>query len=112
MARIPRFHRGGRGSIPRIGGGSVAQWTRRLTTNQEIPVLIPIGAYGGELFGISEQRNSPVQKASDQALRLIAGVGKNTALNRLRTEYGINTISSKTSYLRERDYIKWPILRT
>ncbi|PVU87357.1 hypothetical protein BB561_006375 [Smittium simulii] len=37
MARIPRFHRGGRGSIPRIGGGSVAQWTRRLTTNQEIP---------------------------------------------------------------------------
>ncbi|PVU93636.1 hypothetical protein BB561_003131 [Smittium simulii] len=37
MARIPRFHRGGRGSIPRIGVGSVAQWTRRLTTNQEIP---------------------------------------------------------------------------
>ncbi|PVU90318.1 hypothetical protein BB561_004932 [Smittium simulii] len=74
--------------------------------------LILIGTYGGELFGMSEQRNSLIKKVSDQVLRLIPGVGKNTVLNILRAEYGINTINSKTSCLRERAYIKLPILRT
>ncbi|PVU92657.1 hypothetical protein BB561_003710 [Smittium simulii] len=74
-------------------------------------VLILIGTYVGELFGMSEQRNSPIQKVSDQALRLIAGVGIKTALNRLRAEFVINTIKSKKSCLRERDYIKWPTSR-
>ncbi|PVU97548.1 hypothetical protein BB561_000484 [Smittium simulii] len=44
------------------------------------------GRYVRDLFGMSEQRNSPIQKVSDQVLRLIAGVGKNTAINRLRAE--------------------------
>ncbi|PVU95004.1 hypothetical protein BB561_002107 [Smittium simulii] len=49
-------------------------------------VLIPIDKYAGELFGMSEQRNSSIQKVSAQELRLISEVGKSTALNRLKTE--------------------------
>ncbi|PVU91303.1 hypothetical protein BB561_004464 [Smittium simulii] len=50
-------------------------------------VLILSGTYGGELFVMGEKRNSPIQKALAQVLRLIAGVGKNTALNRHRSEF-------------------------
>ncbi|PVU94853.1 hypothetical protein BB561_002210 [Smittium simulii] len=63
----------------------------RLKTLQS--VLISIGTYGGELFGM-------------------IGAGKNTALNRLRTEFGMNTINSNIPCLQKRAYIKWPILRT
>ncbi|PVU97667.1 hypothetical protein BB561_000412 [Smittium simulii] len=64
-------------------------------------VLIPIGTYGGELFGMT-----------DKSLRLIPNVSKATAINRLRTEFGISLINSICSRARERAYFKWPISKT
>ncbi|PVU94761.1 hypothetical protein BB561_002264 [Smittium simulii] len=90
--------------------------------NQNIPVairlkvlqsvLIPIGTYGGELFGMSEVRTRPIQIIADKSLRLIANVSKATAINRLRTEFGISSINSICSRARERAYFKWPISKT
>ncbi|PVU85853.1 hypothetical protein BB561_006890, partial [Smittium simulii] len=90
--------------------------------NQNIPaairlkvlqsVLIPIGTYGGELFGMSEVRTRPIQIITDKSLRLIANVSKATAINRLRTEFGISSINSICSRARERAYFKWPISKT
>ena len=77
-----------------------------------IKALSFFGTYGGELFGMSEQRNAPIQKVADLALRTIAGVGRNCALSRLRSEFSVNSIFTKTSCLRERAHIKWPTLRT
>ncbi|PVU95553.1 hypothetical protein BB561_001761 [Smittium simulii] len=75
-------------------------------------VLIPIGTYGGELFGMSEVRTRPIQIIADKSLRLIANVSKATAINRLRTEFGISSINSICSRARERAYFKWPISKT
>ncbi|PVU92850.1 hypothetical protein BB561_003576 [Smittium simulii] len=90
--------------------------------NQNIPaairlkvlqsVLIPIGTYGGELFGMSEVRTRPIQIIADKSLQLIANVSKATAINRLRTEFGITSINSICSRARERAYFKWPISKT
>ncbi|PVV00969.1 hypothetical protein BB560_004630, partial [Smittium megazygosporum] len=51
-------------------------------------VLIPIGTYGGELFGMSEQRCKPIQRVADNALRIIANVGKSAPMHRIRQEMG------------------------
>ncbi|PVU97308.1 hypothetical protein BB561_000626 [Smittium simulii] len=67
MARIPRFHRGGRGSIPRIGGGSVAQWTRRLTTNQEIPDEPILNTNRNMIMSLNAKLNVWAKKFGDLA---------------------------------------------
>ncbi|PVU98035.1 hypothetical protein BB561_000146 [Smittium simulii] len=101
----------------------MVQWLGFLAFTEAVGVRFPVSErlcgpmdkaldYESRDSRISEQRNSPIQKVSDQALRLIAGFGKNTALNEIRAEYGINTINSKTSCLREYAYIKWPTLST
>ncbi|OMJ14101.1 hypothetical protein AYI70_g8096, partial [Smittium culicis] len=52
-------------------------------------VLLPIGCYGGETFGMSENRCRPIQTVIDQATRMVAKVGKNAAMERIREELGI-----------------------
>ncbi|PVU89219.1 hypothetical protein BB561_005482 [Smittium simulii] len=53
-----------------------------------------------------------LDSVSDQVLRLIAEVRESNAVNRLRTEFGINTMNSKTLCSQKRAYIKWPTLCT
>ncbi|PVU88616.1 hypothetical protein BB561_005754 [Smittium simulii] len=73
---------------------------------------MPIGTYGGELFGMSEVRTRPIQIIAVKSLRLIDNVSKATAINRLRTEFGIPSINSICSRARKRAYFKWPISKT
>ncbi|PVV01414.1 hypothetical protein BB560_004167, partial [Smittium megazygosporum] len=75
-------------------------------------VLIPIGTYGGKLFGMSEQRCKPIQRVADNALRIIANVGKSAPMHRIRQEMGVTSINTRASDLRERAYFKYPTLRT
>ncbi|OMJ29826.1 hypothetical protein AYI69_g646, partial [Smittium culicis] len=46
---------------------------------------MPIGCYGGETFGMSEQRVKPIQIEIDKAIRIVARVGKSAAMERLWT---------------------------
>lgn len=75
-------------------------------------VLMPIGCYGGETFGMSEYRCTPIQNEINKAIRLVARVGKNTAMERLRNELGIKSVFLKTSVARERAFYKWKTSKT
>ncbi|OMJ11418.1 RNA-directed DNA polymerase from mobile element jockey [Smittium culicis] len=71
-------------------------------------VLMPIGCYGGEKFGMSEARCKPIQSKIDKAIRMVANVRKPAAMERIRDELGINSVFMRTSTARERAYHKWP----
>ncbi|OMJ13806.1 hypothetical protein AYI70_g1653 [Smittium culicis] len=71
-------------------------------------VLIPIGCYGGETFGMSEARCKPIQMEIDKATRMVANVGKSATVERIRDELGITSVFMCTSTARERAYHKWP----
>ncbi|OMJ09725.1 RNA-directed DNA polymerase from mobile element jockey [Smittium culicis] len=75
-------------------------------------VLMPIGCYGGETFGMSEARCKPIQSKIDKAIRLVANVGKSAAMERIRDELGISSVFMRTSTARERAYHKWPTSKT
>ncbi|OMJ23940.1 RNA-directed DNA polymerase from mobile element jockey, partial [Smittium culicis] len=75
-------------------------------------VLIPILCYGGEIFGMSATRSGTLQKVADDATRLVAGVGKSTALQRLRNELKIDDINTRVSVARERGHTKWASSKT
>ncbi|OLY82014.1 hypothetical protein AYI68_g3875 [Smittium mucronatum] len=53
-------------------------------------VLMPIGCYGRETFGMSEIRCRPIQTAIDESIRYVAKVGRNVAMDRIREELGKN----------------------
>ncbi|OMJ28512.1 hypothetical protein AYI69_g2012 [Smittium culicis] len=63
-------------------------------------VLLPIGCYGGETFGMSENRCRPIQTVIDQATRMVAKVGKNAAMKWIREELGISSVFLRTSTAR------------
>ncbi|OMJ29369.1 RNA-directed DNA polymerase from mobile element jockey, partial [Smittium culicis] len=67
-------------------------------------VLMPIGCYGGETFGMSEARCKPIQAEIDKAIRLVANVGKSAAMERTRDELGIISVLMRSSTARERAY--------
>ncbi|OMJ15535.1 RNA-directed DNA polymerase from mobile element jockey, partial [Smittium culicis] len=46
-------------------------------------VLMPIGCYNGETFGMSETRCKPIQSEIDKAIRMVANVGKSAAMERI-----------------------------
>ncbi|OMJ27286.1 hypothetical protein AYI69_g3279, partial [Smittium culicis] len=71
-------------------------------------VLMPIGCYGGETFGMSEARCKPIQSEIDKAIRMVANVGKSAAMERIRDELGISSVFMRTSTARERAFHKWP----
>ncbi|OMJ26890.1 hypothetical protein AYI69_g3696 [Smittium culicis] len=75
-------------------------------------VLIPIGCYGGEKFGMSEARCKLVQPEIDKAIRMVANVGKSAAMERIRDELGITSVFMRTSTARERAYHKLPTSKT
>ncbi|OMJ14071.1 RNA-directed DNA polymerase from mobile element jockey [Smittium culicis] len=75
-------------------------------------VLMPIGCYGGEKFGMSEARFKPIQSEIDKAIRMVANVGKSAAMKRIRNELGINSVFMRTSTSHEREYHKWPTSKT
>ncbi|OMJ22903.1 putative RNA-directed DNA polymerase from transposon BS [Smittium culicis] len=75
-------------------------------------VLIPILCYGCEIFGMSAVRCSTLQKVADDATRLVAGVGRSTALSRLRSEMKIDDIFTRASVARERGHNKWTTSKT
>ncbi|OMJ09749.1 hypothetical protein AYI69_g10527 [Smittium culicis] len=86
---------------------------KAVTKNQFInSVLMPIGCYGGEIFGMSEARCKPIQSEIDKAIRLVANVGKSAAMERIRDELGISSVFMRTSTARERAYHKWPTSKT
>ncbi|OMJ18350.1 hypothetical protein AYI70_g5404 [Smittium culicis] len=70
-------------------------------------VLVPILCYVGEIFGMSATRAGAFQKIADDAARLVAGVGRSTALQRLRNELKIKKINTRVSVARERVHTKW-----
>ncbi|OMJ13571.1 hypothetical protein AYI70_g8413 [Smittium culicis] len=65
-------------------------------------VLMPIGCYGGETFGMSEARCKPIQSEIDKAIRMVANVGKSAAMEHIRDELGIASVLMHTSTARER----------
>ncbi|OMJ11368.1 RNA-directed DNA polymerase from mobile element jockey, partial [Smittium culicis] len=67
-------------------------------------VLMPIGCYGGETFGMSEARCKPIQMEIDKAFRIVANFGKSVAIERIRDELGISSVFMRTSTARERAY--------
>ncbi|OMJ22704.1 hypothetical protein AYI70_g2707 [Smittium culicis] len=71
-------------------------------------VLMPIGCYGGETFGMSEARCKPIQPEIDKAIRLVANFVKSAAMERIRDELGKTSVFMRTSTARERPYHKWP----
>ncbi|OMJ11783.1 RNA-directed DNA polymerase from mobile element jockey [Smittium culicis] len=75
-------------------------------------VLMPIGCYGGETFGMSEARCKSIQMEIDKAIRMVANVGKSAAMERIRDEMGITSVFMRTSTARERAYHKWPTSKT
>ncbi|OMJ07889.1 hypothetical protein AYI69_g11276 [Smittium culicis] len=75
-------------------------------------VLMPIGCYGGETFGMSEARCKPIQSEIDKAIRMAANVGKSAAMERIRDELGLTSMFMRTSTARERAYHKWPTSKT
>ncbi|OMJ10991.1 hypothetical protein AYI70_g9970, partial [Smittium culicis] len=75
-------------------------------------VLMPIGCYGGEAFGMSEARCKPIQSEIDKVIRMVANVGKSAAMERIRDELGITSVFMRTSTARERAYHKWPTSKT
>ncbi|OMJ09117.1 RNA-directed DNA polymerase from mobile element jockey, partial [Smittium culicis] len=75
-------------------------------------VLMPIGCYGGDTFGMSESRCKPIQSEIDKAIRMVANVGKSAAMERTSDELGISSVFKRTSTARERAYHKWPTSKT
>ncbi|OMJ29131.1 RNA-directed DNA polymerase from mobile element jockey [Smittium culicis] len=75
-------------------------------------VLMPIGFYDGETFGMSEARCKPIQSEIDKAIRMFANLGKSAAMERIRDELGITSVFMRTSTTRERAYHKWPTSKT
>ncbi|OMJ15855.1 hypothetical protein AYI69_g8052 [Smittium culicis] len=75
-------------------------------------VLMPIGCYGGETFGMSEARYKSIQSEIDKEIRMVANVGKSAAMERIRDELGIASVFMRTSTTRERAYHKWPTSKT
>ncbi|OMJ20712.1 RNA-directed DNA polymerase from mobile element jockey [Smittium culicis] len=75
-------------------------------------VLMQIGCYGGETFGMSEARCKPIQMVIDKAIRMVANVGKSAAMERIRNELGITSVFIRTSTARERANHKWPTSKT
>ncbi|OMJ17399.1 hypothetical protein AYI69_g7442 [Smittium culicis] len=69
-------------------------------------VLMQIGCYGGETFGMSIARCKPIQSEIDKAIRMVANVGKSAAMERIRDELGITSVFMRTSTARERAYHK------
>ncbi|OMJ16809.1 Retrovirus-related Pol polyprotein from type-1 retrotransposable element R2 [Smittium culicis] len=72
-------------------------------------VLMPIGCYGGETFGMSEARCEPIQSEVDKAIRLVANVRKSAAMEHIRDQMDITSVFMRTSTARERAYNKWPV---
>ncbi|OLY79576.1 hypothetical protein AYI68_g6351 [Smittium mucronatum] len=54
-------------------------------------VLMPIGCYGCENFGIVEARVKPIQAKIDKAIRIIANVGKSATMKRLPFNTGMTS---------------------
>ncbi|OMJ16319.1 hypothetical protein AYI70_g6680 [Smittium culicis] len=75
-------------------------------------VLMPIGCYDGETFGMSEARCKPIQSEIEKKIRMVANVGKSAAMERIRDELGIRSVFMRTSTARERAYHKWPTSKT
>ncbi|OLY81622.1 hypothetical protein AYI68_g4268 [Smittium mucronatum] len=69
-------------------------------------VLMPICCYGGETFGMGEARTNSIQSAIDKSIRIVAKVGRNAAMDRIREELGIQLVLIRTSTARERAYHK------
>ncbi|OMJ18338.1 hypothetical protein AYI69_g7069 [Smittium culicis] len=75
-------------------------------------ILMPIGCYSREEFGLSEARCKPIQSEIDKAIRMVSNVGKSVAMERIRYELGIASVFMRTSTARERAYHKWPTSKT
>ncbi|OMJ13671.1 RNA-directed DNA polymerase from mobile element jockey, partial [Smittium culicis] len=69
-------------------------------------VLIPIGCYGGDTFGMSEARCKNIQSEIDKATRMFVNFSKSAAMERIRDELGIASVFMRTSIARERAYHK------
>ncbi|OMJ25212.1 hypothetical protein AYI69_g4370 [Smittium culicis] len=75
-------------------------------------VLLPIGCYAGEKFGMSEFRCRPIQIIIDQETKMVAKVGKNASMEYVREEMGVISVFLHTSTARERAYIKCATSKT
>lgn len=74
--------------------------------------LIPILAYGGEVWGMNSQIAEKAQKVCDAALRIVIRGSKSTGLRRVREELGIDTMASISARKRQRAITKFSGVRT
>ncbi|MEG2480212.1 MAG: reverse transcriptase family protein, partial [Mucinivorans sp.] len=70
-------------------------------------VLIPICTYGCELYGMSAQRVSPLQKVMDNGVKLILAAPSNYCRKAAFNELGLESIQVRGAKLRVRGYSKW-----
>ncbi|OMJ10156.1 hypothetical protein AYI69_g10360 [Smittium culicis] len=71
-------------------------------------VLMPIGCYGGETFGMSEARCRPIQSEIDKAIRMVAKVGKSASIERISGELGVTNVFVRTNTASDRALHSWP----
>ena len=76
-------------------------------------VLLPISTYGGELFGMSENRVQPIQVVVNKAIRLVSGTSLTAcSAGVIRKELKITSVFARTSAARARCFIKLPTMPT
>ncbi|PVU90896.1 hypothetical protein BB561_004665 [Smittium simulii] len=75
-------------------------------------IIQAVATYGGELFGMSATRCKPIQQVADAATRTLAKCGKSAAMVRLRIELSLTDLNIKTAVARTRAFGKWASLRT
>ena len=77
--------------------------------------IIPILSYGGELWGMNEERTKVVQGVLNKVLRVMAGLGvrsNSTSSITLSLELDIPTMAAVVASLRTRAFLKYPTSRT
>ncbi len=70
-------------------------------------VLIPISTYGAELYGMSAQRVTPLQRVMDKAVRAILGAPSNFCRRAAFSELGLESLQTRVAKLRTRGFLKW-----
>jgi hypothetical protein len=78
-------------------------------------MLIPVLTYGGELWGMSDQRAHKVQQVLNLALRSLLRMGERSTLvsnGVLGLEFGIPPVTAMVSAARARGFTKYHRLRT
>ncbi|KKO75094.1 endonuclease-reverse transcriptase [Vairimorpha ceranae] len=93
-----------------------------LLSKKDMPVYVKILSikvklqsiltYGAEVWGMSTLRCKGIQRIMNEACRLVVGGGRNAAMDRIRSELGIQSVANIAAVKRARAVAKWPGCKT